>query len=360
MRAVDKSLFLRDIPFLDVRAPVEFTRGAFPTAVNLPILNDAERERVGTCYRQEGQDAAVKLGHELVSGKTRASRVAGWVEFMQKHPDACLYCFRGGQRSRIAETWLREQGIDVPRIQGGYKAMRTFLLAQFEALPHLVVIAGKTGTGKTDFLSQLETRITGCTIDLEAAANHRGSAFGKRLVPQPTQINFENQVAIDLLRSSTDTLFIEDESRTIGRVNLPLPLQEEMKAAPVWLLEDSIANRVARIFREYVVDQRADLVALYEDTELAKEAHAAQFTSAIDAIHKRLGGDRHKLIRAQLIEAFAADSPSIELHGRWIENLLLLYYDPMYEYQLTKKVDRIVVAGAADELIARAHATLGR
>ncbi|XOV88515.1 MAG: tRNA 2-selenouridine(34) synthase MnmH [Pseudomonadota bacterium] len=358
MRTVDKSLFLQDTPLLDVRAPVEFAHGAFPTAVNLPILNDHERELVGTCYKQEGPAAAVQLGHQLVSGDTRRNRVAAWSAFITSHPGACLYCFRGGQRSGIAEAWLRDAGILIPRIAGGYKAMRNFLLGEFEHLPGLVVIAGKTGTGKTEFLANLETLVSGSTVDLEAAAHHRGSAFGKRLAPQPSQIDFENRVAISLLRRKGPRLFIEDESRTIGRINLPLPLQAAMKAAPVWLLEDSMAHRVARIYREYLVDQRADYISRYQDSKEAGKAHAEDFINAIDAIQKRLGGERHRLIRAELIEAFSSENLSLAQHAGWIEKLLTLYYDPMYDYQLSRKAERIHATGTAGELLQAAQQAL--
>ena len=95
-------LFSSRVPLIDVRAEVEFARGAFPTATNLPILADAEREKVGICYRLEGPDAAVALGHSLVSGQTRQDRIERWLRFLRQNPEAHLYCFRGGQRSAIA------------------------------------------------------------------------------------------------------------------------------------------------------------------------------------------------------------------------------------------------------------------
>ena len=114
---------------LDTRAPVEFVKGAFPGAVNIPLMNDAEREQIGLRYKQQGQDAAIALGHQLVSGETKAARIRAWADFAHRHPDGCLYCFRGGLRSRIARQWIQEEaGIDYPRVAGGYKAMRGFLL----------------------------------------------------------------------------------------------------------------------------------------------------------------------------------------------------------------------------------------
>src|SRR5450830_1788072 len=93
---VSRELFLHNRPMLDTRAPIEFGKGAFPGAVNLPLMKDAEREAVGTCYKQQGQEAAIALGHQLVSGATKAQRIAAWSEFARANPDGVLYCFRGG------------------------------------------------------------------------------------------------------------------------------------------------------------------------------------------------------------------------------------------------------------------------
>jgi tRNA 2-selenouridine synthase len=121
-------LFLADTPLLDTRAPLEFARGAFPAARNLPLMSDEERAAVGSCYKQRGQDAAIALGQELVSGVIRDARITAWREFARAHPEGYLYCFRGGLRSQIVQQWLRDSGIDYPRVSGGYKAMRRFLI----------------------------------------------------------------------------------------------------------------------------------------------------------------------------------------------------------------------------------------
>lgn len=121
-----RDIFLNDRPMMDTRAPVEFVKGAFPGVVNLPLMTDDERQRVGTCYKQQGQQAAIVLGHELVSGAIKAERVEQWAQFARANPDGYLYCFRGGLRSQIVQQWLHEAGLDYPRVGGGYKAMRTF------------------------------------------------------------------------------------------------------------------------------------------------------------------------------------------------------------------------------------------
>lgn len=128
-----RTLFLDDVPMMDARAPVEFAKGSFPGVVNLPLMNGLERQRVGTCYKQHGQQAAITLGHQLVSGEVKAARLQAWVDFTRAHPEGVLYCFRGGLRSQIVQQWLKhDAGIDYPRVGGGYKAMRTFLMQTVE------------------------------------------------------------------------------------------------------------------------------------------------------------------------------------------------------------------------------------
>src|SRR5690606_6237145 len=217
-----QAIFLNDAPLLDVRAPIEFSKGAFPLAHNLPLLSDEERHRIGICYKRKGQQAAIELGHELVSGAVKVERIAAWDAYLRDHPDGYLYCFRGGLRSQTVQQWLKtETGRDAPRILGGYKAMRNFLIdttTTTVARCDLVLVAGLTGSGKTELLVQLDN-----AIDLEGHAHHRGSSFGKHATPQPEQINFENALAIDFLKKRAkghQVLVLEDEGRMIGRCAL--------------------------------------------------------------------------------------------------------------------------------------------
>ena len=344
-----KSLFISDTPLIDVRAEIEYEQGSFPTSINLPILNTRERHEVGIRYKEQGQESAETLGNELVSGDIRTSRTAAWLSFIDEHENAALYCFRGGRRSQIASQWLTESGRSIERIAGGYKDMRNYLLSQFEDLPALMIISGKTGVGKTELLLQITN-----AIDLEGRANHRGSAFGRHIDPQPSQINFENLVAVDLLKiketSGTKPVFLEDEGRLIGRVHLPSALQAKMKEAPIVLLEDSTENRVVRIFDEYIVRQWRQ----YERNFLAAayNAFSDYLETAIDAIRKRLGGAGHKVVRGLLDKALSAQqSGDFEQHKLWIHTLLEDYYDPMYSYQLEKKGDRIRFRGSMEEIL---------
>src|SRR4030095_1633636 len=140
------------LPLIDLRAPVEFARGAFARAINLPLLTDNERAAVGTRYNECGQQAAIALGEELVSGPTREARIEAWRSFVATHPAALLYCWRGGLRSAIAQDWLHGAGVDIGRIAGGYKALRQTCLdviQDFSRAQRLLVLGGRTGSGKT-------------------------------------------------------------------------------------------------------------------------------------------------------------------------------------------------------------------
>src|SRR3546814_508540 len=240
-----REIFLSDLPLMDVRAPIEFAKGAFPQALNRPLMDDDERAKVGTCYKQKGNQAAVELGHRLVSGAIKAQRMQAWADFVRDHPDGYLYCFRGGLRSQISQQWLTEAGIDYPRIEGGYKAMRGFLLQTLDsALSEcdFILVGGLTGVGKTELLMQLNN-----AVDLEGHAHHRGSSFGRHATPQPGQIDFENALAIDLLKQrarGTELFVLEEERRMIGSCALPLPLPQRMPQYPLVWLADRLAGRV--------------------------------------------------------------------------------------------------------------------
>ncbi len=341
------ALFLQDLPLLDVRAPVEFDAGAFPHAVNVPLLDDRQRELIGTRYKEAGQDAAIALGLELATPALRAQRIADWSAFCRAHPQGYLYCFRGGLRSHTTQAWLREAGLHYPLVRGGYKAMRGFLL---EALQHnlqhtpLVLLGGATGCGKTTLLRQLPRH-----VDLEALARHRGSAFGHTLQPQPAQISWENAVSIALLKlvQGSDAhlpVLLEDESRLIGRICLPAFMQTSMQAAPLVLLQAPLQERITAICRDYVEQPWQHYQLQFGEQALPR--FNEQVLRNLQRIHKRLGGERHARIE-QLFRAGLAGLPQQDLapfHAA-IRVLLLEYYDPLYDYQLQRQQQRIVFRG---------------
>ncbi len=343
-----RELFLKDAPLLDVRAPVEFNEGAFPAAENMPLLNDEERHLIGIRYKNNGQNAAIALGKELIDGQPKAKRVSRWKSFVEKHPEGVLYCFRGGMRSKIAQQWIYETtGIIYPRVSGGYKKLRNFLLHEIDASAehiHPIIIGGRTGAGKTLILH----KISSC-IDLEGLAQHRGSAFGHHPTPQPTQINFENRLAIELIKhqaSDRKHLILEDESRAIGSRHLPPKLYERMAQSPLVILEASLQERIENSVQEYVINSLTQYQTVYGE-HAGMDYWSEYAINSLAKIKKRLGGVRFKAMHNQLksaIIAFKKDG-SLDMYREWIGSLLEEYYDPMYDYQISKKSDRIIFSG---------------
>lgn len=346
-------LLLSERPMIDLRAPVEFAKGAFTGSVGLPLMTDGERELIGTCYKEQGQDAAIKLGHELVNGDVKAQRVDAWVAQMQAKPDTIMYCFRGGLRSRISQQWLAEAGYPIAFVEGGYKAIRQHCLTRIEELiaqlPALV-LSGRTGTGKTRVLVDFPRY-----VDLEGLAHHRGSSFGKQFDPQPSQINFESALTLRLLQlaqAGNQPVAFEDESRLIGRCMLPECLQAKLKASPILVLEDELEARVDRILEEYVVEATAVREQRLEDKQAAFEHLSEGLQDSLYRIRKRLGAEAHDQAQRLLANALQLQSltDNFSAHRDWIRFLLNRYYDPMYDYQLSLKQERVVIRGTANEL----------
>ena len=234
-----RQLFLSDTPLLDVRAPIEFVQGAFPTARNLPLIDDEERHAIGIRYAELGQEQAIELGHELVQGEIKDQRIRDWIAFTQQHPQGALYCFRGGMRSKISQQWIYDNtGVAYPRIQGGYKALRRYLLNELDSAAETLqalVIGGRTGVGKTRLLSRIEQQ-----IDLEGIYRHRGSSFGNRVMPQPSQIDIENTLAIALLKHS---------NKNIHKLVFEPILGASSSNTSLWiLLLRCLSRAIARVF----------------------------------------------------------------------------------------------------------------
>ena len=343
-----RALVLENRPLIDVRAPVEFDKGAFQNAKNLPIMTDEERHLIGIRYKNNGNEAAVALGKELIDGTPRKERTEGWKAFIKSHPDAYLYCFRGGQRSRIAQEWLADEGIMIERLKGGYKAFRNFLISESGRISQktkTTIIGGRTGSGKTLLLEQLQN-----SIDLEALANHRGSSFGSFISSQPSQIDFENSLAYALIQHEAQNhnqLIIEHESRNIGHVNIPKNVFEPLqKNASLIILETPISTRVDITFDEYVTEALRD----YHDSfgEEGEKRWFEDVSAGLSRIQKRLGSERY----LQIKEAFecAYHDKNLEGHKAWIETLLSAYYDPMYDYQIEKSTIPIVFRGSSEEI----------
>ena len=354
------AIFLHDIPLMDVRAPVEYARGSFPMAINAPILDDQQRELIGTSYKQEGTDAAVALGYQLATDDLRAQRLATWQQFTDRHPRGFLFCFRGGQRSHITQQWLYDAGCSYPLVKGGYKALRRFLLDELERAIEevpMLILSGRTGTGKTQLIKQLPY-----SIDLEGLANHRGSSFGRRCSEQPGQIDFENRLAIALLRHRHQypgmPVLLEDESKLIGRCSLPQSMRDKMQQSSLILLEESMNERIAVGLKEYVSDNLAEFVAAYGEQDGFVQ-FAQGLSGSLYRIRRRLGSERYQQLTTILAAAIEQhrNTGNIDIYGQLIGELLGTYYDPMYDYQLEQKVGKIIFRGNR-QTIARQYNTL--
>lgn len=347
-----RKLLLEGAPLFDVRAPIEFQKGSVPGAVNLPLMDNDERKAIGTTYKKEGQAAALEMGHKLVKGAVKQARVAAWVDFAAKNPTGYLFCMRGGMRSHISQRWMAEAGFPYPLVEGGYKALRRFLLEEGERrtkLGNFIIVAGRTGVGKTDFITSVPNG-----VDLEGLANHRGSSFGRRTLEQPTQINFENSLTLALMKQDEahgGPVFLEDESRRIGGLEIPPLLASKMAKAKTVLIEEPLEARIDIIHRDYVRNLLKEHQKTYQSGGF--DAFATFLLEALARIQKRLGGDRYTQIKALMQDALQAQAHGghDDLHRVWIEQLLTHYYDPMYSYQLTKRSREIIFKGSRSEAL---------
>jgi tRNA 2-selenouridine synthase len=295
------------LPLVDARSEGEFAQSHIPGAINIPILNNAERIQVGTLYKQAGPEKATLKGFELVGPRFHLIQREALRNFPNKK--VMLYCWRGGMRSQILSWLLTQVGFEVYRLAGGYKTYRTFTFNEVRKPYPLLVLGGKTGAAKTVLLQKLKERGEQ-VVDLEGLANHKGSSFGAIGLPgQPTVEQFENLLAEQLRKIPPDrAIWVENESRRIGRIILPDPFFLQMTQSPRIEIEKTDTERIAHITREYAgLDQ-------------------VELSDAVLRLQKRLGGDRTK----QAVEAIQANQPEI-----WIP-ILLQYYDKTYSYDLAR------------------------
>lgn len=292
---------------LDVRTPAEYEAGHIPGALNLPLFSNEERAEVGTLYKQVSPQAAFLRGLEFAGARMRS-----YVEqalAMAPHGRVAMYCWRGGQRSSSMAWLLGMAGVDVVTLQGGYKAWRRHIFEQMAQCPaQFIVLGGQTGAGKTRILHALHDAGQQI-IDLEALANHKGSAFGSLgEAPQPTYEHFANLLydALATLDFSRP-IWVESESRAIGKVQIPRELWQHICAAPMIEIQIPLMQRVANLVALY---------AAYPKDQLAE---------AFQRIAKRLGGLRVR----QALEALDA--------GDYAQaaTIALDYYDKAYRHSLS-------------------------
>lgn len=318
------------MPLIDVRSPAEYAQGHAPAAASVPLFSDAERAEIGTVYKQQSPAKAVRLGLKY-AGLRMADLVAEVDALAKRDPSPLeVYCWRGGQRSGSVAWLLRTAGYEVSRWDGGYKAYRGRVLESWAADRPYVVLAGLTGSGKTEVLRALH-ELGGPVLDLEGLAHHKGSAFGQiGELPQPTNEQFENDGAVRLAELEGEArIWIEDESRSIGRIWLQQSFFARKKSAPVVLLERSLDERIDRLVAAYGQASRAELSETF--LRIAKRLGDQNARSAVDHVH----------------QGNLADAARIALH----------YYDRTYAESVAARTETITArldgSGKSDAEVAR-------
>jgi tRNA 2-selenouridine synthase len=321
--AIDDFLTLAETcPVLDVRSPGEYAHACIPGAYSVPLFTDEERKVVGTIYKQQSRELAIKQGLDYFGLRMRqvvetAERIVAEHPYRDGVGDVprrtvLVHCWRGGMRSGAISWLLDLYGFKVHVLVGGYKAYRRHVLDLFERPLSLMVVGGYTGSGKTELLHELSA-LGHRTIDLEDIAKHRGSAFGEMTEPQPRQEYFENLLAGQLrllhLHRPDEPVWLEDESQRIGNLNLPGAFWAQMRRSPVCFLEVPFDERLAHILPEYSLNGPEKL------------------RGSIERIRNRLGGlDTKNAL--QMLDAG-------DLAGCF--RILLRYYDRFYEKSLKNR-----------------------
>lgn len=343
-----ESIVVNDVGLLDVRSPGEFKTGSIPGAVNIPLLTDEERHQVGLTYRLEGSETALNLARDLVEADKKDMLVDMWSAYLNRYPDAVMYCARGGMRSATAAAWTSEKSEKiVSRVKDGYKGFRSYLLSRLDpetigSKP--VLVGGRTGSGKTKVINAFAN-----SIDLEKLANHRGSTFGRFTTPQPGQADFENRLAVALIKhahAGFDHLVLEDEGRHVGKRFLPKELSGFFSGGELIVLEAPFEERVDNIYQEYVIDSQKQ----YGSGDRSVDAMWLWFEEMnlnMDRIAKRLGSSLLEQVKALLESGcyHQQKNGDPESHKNWIRLLLNHYYDPMYDYQLKKREKTPLLSG---------------
>lgn len=307
-------------PVLDVRSPAEFEKGHIPGAISFPLFSDEERKIVGTAYKQQSREVAIKLGLQffgpkMVSMVEEADRLVrehagknkSKSEAVGHRPVVLVHCWRGGMRSAGIAWLLDLYGFEVHTLIGGYKAYRNRVLQLFSHSFPFHMIGGCTGSGKTLLIQYLINK-NECAIDLEGLASHRGSAFGNLgMPPQPTQEMFENLLAAKLaallrLPNPPAMIWLEDESQRIGNVNIPMALFQQMRNSPLYFLDIPFEERLQQILKDYGSHSKELIIA------------------TILRIRKRLGG----------LETKTAVQAMLEDDTQNCFRILLKYYDKYY------------------------------
>ena len=298
---------------LDVRSPGEYLRGHIPGAVNFPLFSDAERAKIGTLYKQDGKEKAVLEGLKVV-GPRMAEMLENAIK-ISPSKGIKIHCWRGGMRSESVGWLLEKAGFNVSLLKGGYKAYRHFVQENLGQSIKMIVLSGPTGSGKTYVLEALK-RAGQQVIDLEALANHKGSAFGALgQEPQPAIEQFENDLYKIIAGMDTaKPVWIEDESRKIGTVHLLDGLWKNMSEAPIISIDVPLNERLDFLVKEY------------------GKFGIDQLRESVLKIKKRLGGQHFNACNEALDIG--------DLHK--VAEITLHYYDKAYRFSQQQKEKQLI------------------
>ena len=304
---------------IDVRSPLEFEDDRIPGSINLPVLSNAEREMIGTMYKQKSKFEAKKLGASIVS-KNISDHLKDYLYIKNRDWLPLIYCWRGGQRSYALATILDQIGWKVEVVDGGYKSFRKHIsefLNRSINRYYLILLTGNTGTAKTKVLNLIEKR-NGLTIDLESLANHKGSVFGSQGQKQPSQKLFETLIYDKLVNLKTnEPIFVEAESNKIGNLHIPKEFWKLMKSAPQIELSATVEKRAKFLVEEY-----------------------SEITTDLDLLEKQITKlstiAGHKVVESWL--QMAKNKEFYEL----VKQLMEKHYDPRYKRSLLRKKKEVV------------------
>ncbi|MDX9916579.1 MAG: tRNA 2-selenouridine(34) synthase MnmH [Gudongella sp.] len=292
---------------IDVRTPLEYMEETIPGSINLPVFSNEERAAIGTAYAKESVEKAKQIGVEAIS-KRLPDLFSKILELNREYANLIFFCSRGGFRSSSIVALLKSLKINVLKLDGGYKGYRGFInneLPKISENVRLVVLYGNTGTGKTHILSELRS-LEANVIDLEQCANHRGSILGSVGIGKPnSQKMFESLLYDEISKCDNRIIFIEGESKRIGRSVIPDYFFEKIRDGIHVRITAPMNLRVENIMSDYVHDTDEELI------------------EALDHLRKRLGNET---IDNYIIEISKKNHPIV------VEELMKNYYDPMYEH----------------------------
>ncbi|MCR8745094.1 tRNA 2-selenouridine(34) synthase MnmH [Romboutsia lituseburensis] len=314
---VEEALKLENVIFIDVRTESEYEEDNILNSFSMPLFKDNEHNEVGTIYKMQGKHEAIEIGFDYVSYKLKdiyreTNRLA------KEYDNIVVYCARGGMRSGSVVNLLDSLGVNVYKLEGGYKAYRNFVLDYLKNImdsKQFIVVHGLTGAGKTDLLKMLEQGKIDI-IDLEGIAKNSGSTFGFITFDQkpPSQKSFESQIFENLYFSKTDYIFIESESKRVGHVCVPNEIYEGIiRDGYHLLLECSLENRVKRLCRDYIYGKDEENIQVLKD--------------CISKFRKRLGNKTVDEYINLLDEG---------KYEELVEKYLVEYYDPLYMHSVEK------------------------